>query len=142
MSSLDEAQTPQERAKARVAQEIARAEYDRVPTSRQKLSQLVAAEFKIPLPDATNLVDEYCDDQAPGVPYYLKDEFESPFLKVMAVVNSILGIFVLWRGANLWRLQKTSWPWFVVGAFLVGCAGYCWFKTIQQELAKNRDVAA
>ena len=138
MPSLDEVQSPRDRAIDRVANEIAIAERDRVPTSRQKLSHLVATEFRLPPAEATTLVDEYCDDKAPGVPYYLKEEFESPFLKVMAVVNSILGIAVIWYGASVWHKGgKTTWPWFLLGAVLVACAGYCWFKTVQQELAKR-----
>jgi hypothetical protein len=138
MPILDEGQSPKDRAIERIAHEIAKAEYDRVPTSRQRLAQLVFAEFKIPVAEATKLVDEYCDEKAPGVPYYLKEEFESPFLKVMAVINSVLGIAFVWYGSTVWhRVSKGSWPYFVVGAIFVGLASYCWFKTIQKELAKN-----
>jgi len=137
MPSLDEGQSPRDRALERIAHEINKAEYDRIPTSRQKLSQLIVAEFKFPPAEAADMVDEYCDEKAPAVPQYLSDEFESPFLKVMAVVNSVLAIASIWYGANRWHQQKTSWFWFVFGAFLVACAGYCWFKTVQKELAKR-----
>jgi hypothetical protein len=143
MPSLDEVQSPRDRAVGRIAQEIAIAERDRVPTSRQRLSQLIVAEFKLPPADAADLVDEYCDENAPGVPYYLKEEFENPFLKVMAIFNSILGIAVIWYGSTLWHKGgKTTWPWFVFGAILVACAGYCWFKTVQQELEKRARAGA
>jgi len=137
MPSLDEGQTPKERAIERIAQEIARAEYDRIPTSRQKLSQMVFAEFKIPLPDAANLVDEYCDEKAPGVPFFLQDELESPFLKIAAVVNSILGIGFLYYGAHQWRAQKPSWVLFVLGAVFIGLAGWSFFKILHKELASD-----
>jgi len=132
-----EGQSPRDRAIERIAQEIAIAERDRVPTSRQKLSQLVTLNLAIAPAEASKIVDEYCDEKAPGVPQYLQAEFESPFLKVMAIVNSILGMASLWYGAHLWRLQKVSWHWFVLGAIFVGAAGYSWFKTIQQEIAKG-----
>jgi len=137
MPSLEEAASPQDKALEFVEREIAKSNDDRVPTSRQKLSHLVFTSFGIPLAEATKLVDEYCDEKAPGVPYYLQEEFESPYLKVMAVVSSIAGIGVLWNGANLWHRQKSSAAWFIVGALLVGAAGYSWFKTIQQEISKK-----
>ncbi len=137
MQSLEEAQSPRERAEQLIAGEIAKMNDDRIPTSRQKLSQLVFSTFGIPIAEATKLVDEYCDDKAPGVPYYLQEEFESPYLKVMAIFSSIGGIGVLWYGAAIWRAAKTSWPWFILGAVLVGTAGYCWFKTVQKEIAKK-----
>jgi hypothetical protein len=136
MPSLEEGQTPKDRAVERVAQEIAIAERDRIPTSRQMLTQLVTTNFGIPQADAANLVDEYCDENAPGVPVYLQDELESPFLKVMAVLNSVLGIAALWNGSRIWHMQGKSWPWFIFGAIFVGAAGYAWFKTIQREIAE------
>jgi len=136
MPNLDEVQSPRERAIERIVQEIAQADRDRVPTSRQKLSQLVATAYAFPPAEAANLVDEYCDEHAPGVPVYLQDELESPFLKFMAVLNSILGIASLWWGSRLWHTGKPSAGWFVVGAILVGAAGYSWFKTVQREIAK------
>lgn len=137
MPDLEEGQSPKEQAVERIAQEIGKAEMDRLPMSRQKLVHLVFAEFKIPMPEATLIVDEYCDENAPAVPFYLKDEFEFPFLKLMAVVNSLLGVGFVYWGSHVWRMQRPSWPWFVFGAFFVACAGYSWFKTIQQELAKT-----
>ena len=138
MPGLDEGgQSPQERAIERIAFEINKAESDRVPTSRQKLSHMVFTEFGIPPADAANLVDEYCDDKAPGVPFYLQDEFESPFLKVSAIANSIFSIAALWYGAHQWKLQKVSWPWFMLGAFLFAVASWSWFKTLHKELASN-----
>ena len=137
MPSLEEAPSPRERALELIAGEVARADNERIPTSRQKLSQLVFSNCGIPISEATKLVDEYCEDKAPGVPFYLQEEFESPYLKVMAVVSSLAGIFVLWYGAKQWHIQKLSWPWFVLGAVLVGMASYSWFKTIQKEIAKN-----
>lgn len=138
MPSLEETQSPQERAIELIANEIARAESDRIPTSRQKLSVLVTSKFGIPAADAANLVDEYCDDKAPGVPVYLQEEFEMPYLKVMAIVSSIAGVGVIYYGSRQWHLGKLSWPWFILGAVLVGTASYSWFKTIQQELAKKQ----
>ena len=137
MPNIEETKSPQERAVERIAQEIAQAERDRVPTSRQKLSTLVATNFAIPPADAANLVDEYCDEHAPGVPVYLQDELESPFLKFMAVFNSILGIAALWWGAKVWHAGKPSWGWFILGAVFVGTAGFSWFKTVHREIAQG-----
>lgn len=137
MSSSEEERSPHELAVDRVAQLIAKSELDRVPTSRQKLSQQLVVELKLPMPDITKIVNEYCDENAPAVPFYLQAEFEFPYLKLMAVVNSILGVACVWYGATVWHRQQRSWPLFLLGAVFVALAGYSWFKTIQQELAKG-----
>jgi|GEM_PF-1755530 len=136
MPNFDEGITPKDKALELIATEIARSEFDRVPTSRQKLGQLVSAKLPIPPAEAYKLVDEYCDEKAPGVPHYLQSEFAGPYLKVLAVVNSFLGIGCAWWAAHSWRLGKTSWPWFLLCAALVGSACYFFFQIIQKESEK------
>jgi len=131
---------PKDKAIELIATEIAKADFDRIPTSRQKLGQLVSSKLTIPPAEAYKIVDEYCDDKAPGVPHYLQEEFAMPYLKVLAVVNSILGIVALWWGAHQWRATKPSWPWFVVAAVLIGFAGYSFVKIVQKETEKDQST--
>ena len=136
MPNFDDGTTPRDKAVELIATEIAKADFDRIPTSRQKLGQLVSTKFTIPPSEAYRIVDEYCDEKAPGVPHYLQDEFATPYLKVLAVVNSLLGIGTAWWAAHSWKAGKTSWPWFLLTAFLVGFAGYAFFKVVQRESEK------
>ena len=139
MPNFDEGSTPRDKAIELIATEIAKADFDRIPTSRQRLGQQVTAKLGFPPGEAYRLVDEYCDDKAPGVPHYLQDEFATPYLKVLAVVNSILGIVSAYWAAHTWQSGKTSWPWFITTALLVGFAGYAFFKIVQKESEKLRD---
>src|SRR5688500_10236048 len=61
--------------------EICRADQERTPISRQTLAQLVNQKTGLPSADAVALVDEFCEERAPGVPYYLQEEFAIPYLK-------------------------------------------------------------
>ncbi len=135
MPSLDEGQSPREKALERIAQEIAKADQDRVPTSRQKLSQTLAAELKLPGSEANRLVDEYCDDKAPGVPFYLQDEFAKPYMKWSAIINSVLALIAAIYAANVMHNGRMSWPWFALAAVLLAFAGFSAIRAIQQHQA-------
>ncbi|MDR3689579.1 MAG: hypothetical protein P4L46_09390 [Fimbriimonas sp.] len=137
MPNFDAGSTPRDKAVELIATEIAKADFDRVPTSRQKLGQLVSVKLLIPPAEAYKIVDEYCDDKAPGVPHYLQEEFAMPYLKVLAVVNSILGIAALWWAAHSMKAGKPSWPWFIVAAVLVGFSGLSFFKVVQRETSQD-----
>ncbi len=138
MPVFDDGSTLKDKAIEMIATEIAKADYDRIPTSRQKLGQLVSLNLAIPPAESYRIVDEYCDDKAPGVPHYLQDEFATPYLKVLAVANSIFGIGTAFWASHLWKTGKVSWPWFLLTAFLIGFAGYAFFKVVQKESEKIR----
>jgi len=138
MPNFDDGSTPRDKAVELIATEIAKADFDRIPTSRQKLGQLVSSKLTIPPAEAYKIVDEYCDDKAPGVPHYLQDEFNTPWLKILAVFNSIAGIGFLYWAAHSIKIGKPSWPYFLVAAAFVGLAGYSFFKVVQKETAASQ----
>ena len=137
MPNFEEASTPRDKAIALISVEIARAENDRAPTSRQRLTQLVITTLHMPPRDATQIVDSYCDTDAPSVPHYLQEEFTNPYLWIMASINTILGIGCLLWAANRWQSRQPSGILFILAAVLILAACLAWFKTVQQRMAKT-----
>ncbi len=118
--------------------EIRSADSDRRPISRQSLAELLRERTGIPNPDAVALVDEYCDEKAPGVPYYLQDEFAIPYLKVIAIINALIGGGVYWYGVTAFRAAEPGWPWFCLGTIIVGLGVLAWVKSLERFVARKR----
>jgi hypothetical protein len=131
-------------ALALIEREIREAENERRPISRQMLADLVHATTALPLADAVPLVDRYCDDNAPGVPQYLADEFAVPYLKVVAVANVILAVLAYWYGATTYQAGKAAWPWLGLGTVVLAGAVWAWIKSLEryQERKTRRQSRA
>jgi hypothetical protein len=122
-----------------LSQEVSNAEAERRPVSRQSLTDMLVTSAGIPAGDASNLVHEYCDENAPAIPHYLAEEFAIPYLKVIAVVNVIVALGLYYWGIQVFRLGKQpAWPWFCVATIVTGFAALAWVKSIERFAARKR----
>jgi hypothetical protein len=120
-----------------IEKEVVTAENDRRPVSRQMLADLVHTKTGLAQAESVALVDQYCDEKAPQVPYYLQDEFAIPYLKVVAVINVLLGIGGCYWGISLLRKQQVAWPWLCVGTIFVGLGALAWVKSLERFAARK-----
>ena len=116
-----------------IEREISRAQFDCRPISRQMLAESVNTETGLPIADALALVEQYCEEKAPGVPGYLQEEFAVPYLKVIAVVNVIVGIGVMLFGVNSSRTSNAAlWPYLCVGTIFCGLGAFAWVVSLER----------
>jgi hypothetical protein len=116
-----------------IEREIAKAEFDCRPISRQMLAESVHVQTGLSTADAFALVEQYCEEKAPAVPGYLQEEFAIPYLKVIAVINVIVGIVVFWMGVNAFRTKGAPmWPYLCVGTIFCGLGVFAWVKSLER----------
>ena len=121
-----------------IEREIYKAENERRPISRQMLADMVHASIGIPVGDAFTLVDQYCEEKAPGVPGYLAEEFAIPYLKVIAVLNVIIGVGALWYGIGVYQKGLAKWPWWVCsGTIFIGLGVLFWVQSLEKYAARR-----
>ena len=126
-----------------IERELVSAETDRRPISRQMLAESVHSETGMPASDAFALVEQYCEEKAPAVPGYLQEEFAIPYLKVIAVLNVIVGIVVFWLGVNAYRspAKTPMWPYLCIGTIFCGLGAFAWVTSLEryaERRAKRR----
>ncbi len=120
-----------------IQKEIAKAEFDCRPISRQMLAERVHTETGLPSADALSIVEQYCEEQAPAVPGYLQEEFAIPYLKVIAVLNVVVGVVVFWLGVNASRTGKPIWPYLCIGTIFCGLAAFAWVMSMERYAARR-----
>jgi len=121
-----------------IASEIKESREQYRPTSRQRLAELVQERTGMPHAEATALVDTYCEENEPGVPYYLQEEFAIPYLKVIAVLNVLCGIAACYYGVKVLKTSKPGWPWFCLGTTFCGLGALAWVKSLERYAARKR----
>jgi hypothetical protein len=137
MSSSLQSQ-PRTDAIALIQQEISNAETERRAISRQTLADLLHLQVGMPHADAARMVDAFCDERAPGVPYYLQEEFAIPYLKVVAVANVLLGIGAFYWGITVFQKTKqTPYTWLCVGTIFIGLGALAWVKSLERYAARK-----
>jgi len=88
----------------------------------------------MPFNEAFAFVDTFCDENEPGVPGYLQEEFAVPYLKVVAVVNAAIGVFLIYRGVQVYRANQVSWGWYCAGVVFCGLAAFAWVQSLEREI--------
>jgi hypothetical protein len=131
-------QHPKEDAISLVQREIARAEDDRKPISRQMLADIVQEQLGLPHADAFSIVDRYCEDNAPAVPGYLQEEFAIPYLKVIAIINVIVGLGIFWMGVLKWKQSNPIWPYLTVGTIFCGLGVFAWVQSLERYAERRK----
>jgi hypothetical protein len=123
-----------------IEKEISTARDERRPTSRQQLAEIVNERTGMPVPEALTLVDTYCDEKEPAIPYYLQDEFAIPWLKAVAVINVVIGVAFLWYGVKVLRTvpAKPGWPWFCIGTIFCGLGAFAWVQSLERFVERRR----
>lgn len=128
-----------EKAQDLISRELEAARLRLQPISRRRLVSIVSKSLDMSPHEAETLVEEYCDERAPATPEYLGRELFLPYVKLMALVISILGIAAVGWGASLWHHHEVSWPFFVLGfvAFVFGGIGLLKALRGEQEAAQE-----
>lgn len=121
-----------------VEQEIKAARKEARPTSRQALTQIVHRRTGMPLKDAADLVDAFCNEREPGVPAYLASEFVIGWLKVVAIGNVVIGAVFFFYAARAFEKGQPIWPLLVAGVIFSGLALFSWVKSLEQEVEENK----
>jgi hypothetical protein len=125
-----------------IEREIARAESERTPISRQMLADLLHEQTAMPLSDALPLVEEFCESRAAWVPGYLQEEFAIPYLKVLAIINVIIAVVVLWVGVNAYRSAgKPMWPYLAIGTLICGLGAWFWVVSLERYAERRKKRA-
>jgi len=114
--------------------EIQLARSETRPTSRQQLADIVRQRTGMPFADAFAFVETYCDENEPGVPGYLQEEFAVPYLKVVAIVNVIIGSVIIYRGVQVYRANLPAWGWYCAGVVFCGLAVFTWVQSLEREV--------
>lgn len=125
--------------------EVTKAREAYKPISRRMIALALAEKRKIQMKEAMDLVDEYCDEHEPAIPGYISSEFGIYYLKVVAIANVGIGIFLCYLGVQAFKNPRApglpSYAWFVLGTLFVGFAALCWVKSVERALGGPKDAA-
>lgn len=125
-----------------IVAELERARKAYEPISRRMMAIAVAEHKKITYREAFDLVDAYCDEKEPAVPGYVSSEFGIFYLKVIAVLNVLVGMFLAYFGVKAFQNPRAPgmpyWAWFVLTTLFVGFAALSWVKSVERELGSAR----
>lgn len=114
--------------------EIQQAREENRPISRRELTLKLHQDKHLRPKEAFAVVEQYCDESAPMVPEYLSSEFAAPYLKVLAIVNSILGLAVMGYSATMMNVRgKPWWIWALAGVALLGSSAFFWGRSLLRE---------
>ncbi|MBS1718731.1 MAG: hypothetical protein JSS72_13465 [Armatimonadetes bacterium] len=103
------------------------------PVSRHALSLLLADSQQLPRKEALAVVETYCDENAPMTPEYLGDEFLIPYLKISALVLSVVGVALIGLAtANLSNRVHPLWMYPSGGIMIIGAA-YAYVRSLRME---------
>lgn len=121
-----------------IQREIQKARDDRRPTSRQMLAEIINERTGMPVSQATQIVDAYCEAEEPAIPYYLQDEFAIPYLKFIAIVIAMAGIGFIWYGVTQQRTGKPAYMWYSVGTVVIGLGVFAWVQSLEKFVQRRR----
>jgi hypothetical protein len=117
-----------------ISSEILLAREQTRPTSRQELATIVHKRTGMSHADAFEFVDRYCDDNEPGVPGYLQEEFAIPYLKVLAIFNAAVALVICYYGVMAYRAGRPGWwVWVCIGVCVFGLGALSWVKSLERE---------
>lgn len=122
-----------EQATLQIEKELEAARIRLQPISRRRLVGIICRKFDMPYHDAEQLVDDYCESKAPATPEYLGKEWFLPYVKLMALFISVLGVAAVALGADRWHNHLPSWPFFILGAVAIYFGGAGLVKALQGE---------
>ena len=100
--------------------EIASARSEERVISREHLVRLVHVQTKYSPKLYEFIVEQYCDENAPGIPGFLRSDVESPFLRIATFVNVILMLISGIVGVVRFSRGLPSWPFFIASVAFCG----------------------
>jgi hypothetical protein len=121
-----------------IQREIQKARDDRRPTSRQMLAEIINDRTGMPVSEALHIVDAYCENEEPAIPYYLQDEFAIPYLKFVAVIIALAGVGFFWYGVTQQRIGKPAYVWYSLGTVVVGLGVFAWVQSLEKFVQRRR----
>jgi hypothetical protein len=101
------------------------------PLSRYGLAEIVSERTGMPMEQAQLLVDAYCDEYAPQIPAYLRNEFNLFWPKVLGFTFAVVGISGFWYAVTLRQAKKPAWVWFAAGTILFGVGVFQWVRSLE-----------
>lgn len=122
-----------ELANEQIGKELEAARIRLQPVSRRRLVGIISRKFDLPYHDAEQIVEDYCEAKAPATPEYLGKEWFLPYVKLMALFLSVVGVIAVALGADRWHNHITSWPFFLLGAIAIYFGGVGLVKALQGE---------
>ncbi len=126
--------TKTEQANELIEKELEAARIRLQPISRRRLIGIVSKKFDLSAHQAEQIVEEYCEAKAPATPEYLGKEWFLPYVKLMALFLSLVGIVAVAWGADRWHNHLISWPFFLLGAVAIFFGGVGLLKAIRGEV--------
>lgn len=115
-----------------IKEEIETSKKTQTPVSRFGLAEIVSERTGMPIEQAQQLVDAYCDQMATHVPAYLGREFNLFWPKVLAFCFAIIGVTTFWYGMGLFRAKKPAWLWFAIGTVVFGIGVIQWVRSLEK----------
>ena len=96
----------------------------------------------MPVNEALQIVDAYCEAEEPAIPYYRQDEFAIPYLKFVAIVIVAVGIGFMYYGVTQQRSGKPAYVWYSIGTVTIGVGVFAWVQSLEKYVARRRARAA
>ncbi len=118
-----------------VEREIAQARAEDRVISREHLVQVVSQETKMQGKLFDYVVEQYCDQNAPGIPGFLRSDVESPFLRIATVVNVLLMLGSGIAGVVRFSRGEASWPFFVASVVFCGLSLLTFYNSTKEPQA-------
>ena len=124
-----------------VKEHISRSIDDRKPVSRYGLASIVAEQSGMPMDQAQELVEAYCEEHAAYVPAYLGREFGLFWPRVMAVIVIVAGLSIGWYAYSIYKSNKPAYLWFSIATVVIGAGLFLFAKNlgaVQSILAERK----
>ncbi len=123
-----------------LASEIDKARAEARPISRLTLTKLLQSKYSLHAHGAERIVDEYCDEKAPGVPTYLSAEFGVPYLKIVGIVQLTLAVAFIVTPIFFPRADLAFWPAVIIFLALGISGGFCIYRCVRPTEGKSKLV--
>lgn len=136
------AESARQRLEAILEAEIEEARAQMRPISRTTLAHMLHDQHFVSQHDAERFVDRYCDDKAPGVPTFLSNEFGTPYLKVVAVLNVVVAIALLVVGTRFLKPGAPTWLGMGLGTLFLFAGVFAWARSLRPVRTKARPNSA
>lgn len=121
-----------------IQNEIQKARDDRRPTSRQQLAEIIRERTGMPVNEALPIVDAYCEAEEPAIPYYLQEEFAIPYLKFVAIMIVVGGLFFIYYGVTEQRKGRPAYVWYSLGTVVIGLGVFAWVQSLEKYVERRR----